>query len=175
MQNKVCAKHSDNSCILKINCPVLIIFLKEVKYKGLGTQNAVVFKNNNTNNKLLQLQTISSRGQQMAVIDLNLKRHSTPINRNASRERLLVYFSFRPEGFSAMLIYAHPDLQPHENFMISFSFLSVFFCLNLVLTEIPLNLPDREHMTRKGRDTYRNRTVCKSENMLFTHKTEMLW
>lgn len=51
----------------------------------------------------------------MAVTDLNLKRHSTPINRNAARERLLVFFLSRGFLLSVQsLIYAHPDLQSHE-------------------------------------------------------------
>lgn len=71
----------------------------------------------------------------MAVTDLNLKRHSTPINRNAARERLLVSFFFLSRGFlssAQSLIYAHPDLQSHENMMASLPFL--FFVL--ALTEI---------------------------------------
>lgn len=40
----------------------------------------------------------------MAVIDLNLKRHSAPINRNAASDRLLVFFSICPEVFSSPLV-----------------------------------------------------------------------
>lgn len=47
--------------------------------------------------------TVSCRGQQRAVIDLNLKRHSTAINSNAARERLLVFFFF----FSAHHSFMH--------------------------------------------------------------------
>lgn len=45
----------------------------------------------------------------MAVTDLNLKRHSTPINRNAARERLLVLFF--PEVSSSLFSHSFMHIQ----------------------------------------------------------------
>lgn len=48
----------------------------------------------------------------MVATDLNLKRHAVPINRDAARERLLVFSSsFSPGVFSSQLIHSSMHIQ----------------------------------------------------------------
>lgn len=87
-----------------------IYYVHSVPNNKIRIKNSAVKKHKAKTNMLqyVHLKKASlyfySRGQQIAAIDLNMKRRSASINRKTSRRRLLVFLSFCQEVFSSLFI-----------------------------------------------------------------------